>query len=506
MDQFIKELEIGEIHQRDRWQFELKSEFSSESGLQESIVRQEFYLFIPNSLQVNAYTYPKSQFYQDQTNLIRYKTPEFTLNELIDESNVDSPLNRLSKLFSPSSPNSEDFSLVEDELKLLANIVRSSIREHIRQLISIIEKKPLQKEQILVQTRHFCAVLTTLRSRYLNVQKKFVKRSQSTNQNTCFYYIDEFQNRAISYYLTGLLDYLRRNDEGLFYDVGQIVNPVLMDEKDHRKEFLKEPKICQSDSSSNEYVLYRNSLLNKFVMDVLLLNTARSSVNSRFQNLIGSLAAGIAMLFFFILFVHQGTILINNSMPFIVLTVILYILKDRIKEGLKTVSYRQFAKWFSDFKTEITSPTHKRPVGKMEEYFSYVLESELSEEITRTRNREFHDVLDAIKRPEQVLYYKKKMTLYRNGELLHSRRQSLNIIFRFNISQFLRKADNPTHEYVSIDPSTLEFSKIRLPKVYHINIILRNTYYKKREKKEIELKKFRLIIDKNGIKRVEHIH
>lgn len=506
MNRFRKELEIGEIHQRDQFQFELKSEFIPVANLKNNYFTQEFYFFIPNSLQVNQDTYSNSQFYKDQTNLIRYKTPEFTLRELCSPSNTKSPLTRLLK-YCESQPNQENVFIVEEELKLLGNVVRSSIRERVRKLVDKLDNKsfydntkPLQSE-----AQQLCEDLVEFRKRYLEVQADFSNKWTSVTLQNHFLYIDEFVSDSINYYLTGMLDRLRRSNLQNRDEVGIIIGNLLATEKRHREEILKEPTITDEDTVSNEYILYRSSLLNKYVLDALLLNTTRSSVAKRFRNLIGSIAAGIAMLFFFVLFVKGGSVFIINSSPFILLTVLLYILKDRIKESLKTLSYRQFAKWFSDYKTEITSPSGSTKVGKMEEYFSFVREDEVPEEITRMRNREFHVVLETFKRPEQVLYYKKKITLYHTDTPPDARRKALNIIFRFNISQFLIKADNPTHQYVTVDPETLEFFRAMLPKVYHLNIILKNTYFEKEKGIKTEFRKYRLILDKNGIKRVEHI-
>lgn len=79
MDEFIEDLTSGELQIRDRWQFELKSEFFPSSSQKNSHYNQEFYFFIPNALQINKLTYRKEDFYIDLTNLIRYKTPTFSL-------------------------------------------------------------------------------------------------------------------------------------------------------------------------------------------------------------------------------------------------------------------------------------------------------------------------------------------------------------------------------------------------------------------------------------------
>ena len=79
MNNFYKKLASGEIQFRDNWQFELKSEFPTIPEKKDITHTQEFYFFIPNSLQINHKTYSPEHFYRDQTNFIRFKTPIFSI-------------------------------------------------------------------------------------------------------------------------------------------------------------------------------------------------------------------------------------------------------------------------------------------------------------------------------------------------------------------------------------------------------------------------------------------
>lgn len=148
MDQFWEELETGEIHFRDKWQFELKSEFFPLPNHAKSEYTQEFYIFIPNSLQVNAETYSKEEFYQAQTSLIRFKTPEITLKELLNPLNLNSPLIKLKELLKLDLQSIKTLATAEWELKLFANIFRSSLRRELYQLMQRLEKANSENECI----------------------------------------------------------------------------------------------------------------------------------------------------------------------------------------------------------------------------------------------------------------------------------------------------------------------------------------------------------------------
>lgn len=484
MDEFWQDLVSGDIQFRDKWQFELKSEFFPRSTTKVSIYTQEFYIFIPNSLQINDQTYSKEQFYRDQTNLIRYKTPQFSLKELMDKKKIGSPLNRLRAMI--EDPQEDE---VEDELKLLGNILRSSLRNETLHLLI-----PSQFNDI--EIKNFCDEIKHFRKEFFSIREKFKAKVNNENINTFFRYTDEFISNSIDYFLTGFLQEARERSLSDISDMN--ICELIIEEKKYRE------KIAPA-TEEKEAFLYRYGLLKKFIVDALLLNTSRSSLQQKYGHYIGSISAGIAMLIYVLLFVWQGHVFVVNSEPFIILTVFAYILKDRLKESLKNISYQRALRWFSDYAIEIRSPDDKKILGVLRESFAFINEDSVSPDVLKVRNKEFHTILTTVKRAEQVIYIKKIVKMFPDEDSHLKRRKALNIIFRFNIQDFLTKASDPVHSYTTLDPETKELIHTSLPKIYHLNVILRNTYLDENMKTKIELKKFRIIIDKDGIKHIEQI-
>lgn len=500
MDKFIRELEVGEIHIRDKWQFELKSEFFASKEKKDQYYLQEFYIFIPKSLNINRETYKKESFYSDQTNFVRYKTPIFSFKEINDDQNKRSPLFRIKVMLSQKDIEEKN---IEDEIKLLGNIIRSLIRQKVLSLIKEIKKDELNheldklKDQINIFLDKFDNILQFLKKDEENFSIELLKH---------FYYVNEFIRNSIYYYFTGLLNYLRNNNKIPNKEFDHRICKIILDQTPFIEPILENLDQSYENSKNNEFIFYRSGLLNKFVLDALLLNIDRTSPDNRLNNFIGSIAAGIAMLVYVILlFVWQGSILFINTTTFILASVILYILKDRLKEGLKVISSKFAFKLFPDFTTKIKNENGKC-LGVFKESFFFLNDEKLPDEIVQARNRKFHDILEDFKRPETVIYYKKKLMMKGLDNSDFSRRYDVNMIFRFNIHHFLLKADDPQQYYLHLDEETLDIKKISLPKVYHINIIQKKTYIDPDGKKQQDLNKFRLIVDKNGIKRIEHIH
>lgn len=507
MDKFGEDFETGEIHVRDKWQFELKSEFAPIPTESKSVFVQEFYIFIPNSLQINDQTYSKARFYEDQTNLIRYKTPEFSFSELINLHNKNSPLARLQQ-FRIRIENPEEKSALEKELKLFANIFRSTLRDSVHLVLDDMKRTIDTESQVYFRETIMELIKKAQQTIliYEDEEKQLSLVWTDRESVKLFGYVRSFLSISLNQSFSTLLEFIRRLHEPVYLEVDEVLCNILKDEKKYREEKNLEPLETIQDVYLNESVLYQSSLLNKFFVDVLLLNTSRAAIDQKYRNLIGGIAAAIAMLFYILLFVWQGAVFVINSEPFILFTVILYVLKDRLKEELKTLSFNQAFKFFSDYNTEIISPSGKFVVGELKESFSFIDEKNVPETIACMRNREFHSYLETIKRPERVIYYKKNITIFQNLTKKQPQRlHALSIIFRYDIHKFLSKASDPYEPHVMLDSETLELTHVQLPKIYHINIILKNTFVLPDKTVKIELRKFRLVIDKEGIKRVENI-
>lgn len=500
LDEFLEDLKSGEIQFRDRWQFELKSEFYPRSAFSENTFHQDFYFFIPNALQVNHNTYAKDQFYRDLTNFIRYKTPEFSLKELVREDNPLSPYVRLKNL-TREVLGKKEIGQAENEIKLLGNIFRSALRNRVLTILTYAEKNDKLESDVL----SFCHDIEKAIGEIRKLEMHFLTKNSSESLRMTWNYFDEFTGNTLDYFLTGLLDKLRHGEKPLAKEADERICELIIQEKVRRDSLYHRIVLAGPGGAGREQILYRSGLLKKFIIDPLILPIHRSSIQERYGQIIAGLSAGVAMLVYILLFVWFGQAFVVTSQPFIILTVITYILKDRLKEALKALSYERALKWFSDYTTEILTPSEDGILGELKESFTFVDEGDIPKEIAEIRNKEFHTVLEMFKRKEQVIYFKRSVTMYSLISEKQKRFNALNIILRFNIKDFTEKASDPYHSYVTLDSRTKTILRMRLPKVYHLNIILKNSFLDEKKKPVIEWRKFRLIIDKNGIKQIEQV-
>lgn len=497
MNEFIKRLESEKIFAHDRAQLELKSEFIPSEKEEDQLFAQELYVFTPNSLDINPLTYSKTDFYQDRVNFIRYKTPVFSIEELLNVQNLSSPLCRTEKLIA-ETPIEKD--KLVDELKLLANVFSSALREQVRALYH--DWKDLGKKVFSY------SVSIEKQSKELFSRLKALLTELETDPSLHFckktlLYSEEYMRNSLIFFLTGLLDQVQVEKLAKNLEAKKVLQNLCLVQKNALQELRVEPEDLQKGSNEQEYFLYRQGLLNKFVFSSLFLSLQEKKYDTHLQNIVGSIAAACGMSVFLILLVLPGNVFGVDSQIFILATVVVYVIRELLKDAIKTVSLRKASRFFPDQTTIISSPKTQHPMGRMTEGYVHLPLNSLPHEISKIRNEQFHDVMEDIERPETVFHYKKTLLLH-NLNANQGRRNCLNIIFRYNIEKLLHKADDPFHRYLTLNEKS-HLQSVILPKVYHINIIMKNTTYIKKKEVKSEYKKFRLIVNKQGICRIEQI-
>lgn len=504
IEDFWTEINEGEIHARDHLQFELKSEFILHPELKKNIYKQDVFLFIPSSLQINPQTYPKDQFYHDQTNIIRYKTPSITFLELIDPQKTYSPLQRI-RFFTTLSKESFSLSKTIDELKLLGTIFRVQLRKRVHAIVQKIKQLPSfeesasQSHEISILQKEVEDVLNNFRA----LENSVLPLMHLPPLSRAFKYLDEFLSITTEEYFLILVASLR--EKGDFYaSSDQLLCKFVLKEKMYRTSHALGPSPTLNPSFSNESILYREGLLNRYILDSLRLKNVRFSLEEKHKNTLSAISAGLAMLIYMGLFVWKSPEYVLNSFPFVILAVFLYILKDRVKEGVKNLFHQKAGRWFPDFSTKIQSPNGTK-IGVLSESLTFISNEDLPRTFRHLRHYHFEDEFDILKKEETILHYKKEVVLNQQYPSHNGRRKEVTTIFRLNIHRFLEKAGEALQTTLVLDPYTQEIKEKKIPKVYHLNMIIQNSYLTDDGKEHTEVKSFQVVLDKNGIKRVEHL-
>ena len=172
-------------------------------------------------------------------------------------------------------------------------------------------------------------------------------------------------------------------------------------------------------------------------------------------------------------------------------------LKDRIKELARYYFVHRLAKKYFDNKTTIS--IKDKPIGWIKEGVDFITEDRVPEEVMAMRDRS--DLLEANNRQmaEKIILYR---TLVRiDGQVLDENIQydvsGVHDILRFNVSSFILKMENPEVP-LAVPKEEGGYEIINGERIYYINYLLQL-----KSSENVDYKRFRLILSRNGIEGIE---
>ena len=498
------------MHDRHRFEINLDMDLPHSSH---TVYELESYFFVPRSLNIGPNTYSKEDFYNNNQRYIRFKTPKICLSKLCDPGLHTSPLNRVKETISTILSGSKDQALVDlayDEFKLLGCVIRAEIRDHVMIFMAELETYIPQTEHgkrlfVVDGLEDFLHDLKYLGDEISALKSEVMEPAVPVKLREAFNFFDEYLSLIIEEYLTSLLVVLRRNKAALagFASVEKELTIMAVAHARYRAA-MNYPSVLK-EGESNEVIIYRRGVLKKFMSSVLYLKPELEESNTITQVFFG-LAAGLAMLFAVLATIYAQNRYTMNSVPFVLIIVISYIFKDRIKDWLKLLFSRNLTRWLSDREIKILDPCNSKKIGLLKEAFTFIPTAAVPPDISRIRKIDNITSIDEDGKPERVFKYKKEIALYPEKILgSHDRRKDLKDIMRFNIKDFITQADDSCVEYPFADPATGQIRTSVCSRVYHINMVIKYSYADAKGVKMIHFDRIRIVLNKEGLVRLEEV-
>lgn len=502
------------IKLHDRHRFEIKLDIDLTPSARSSY-EVETYLFVPRSLNVGPHNYHKDKFYNSSQRYIRFRTPKIGLGRLCDPSLATSPLNRIRADLARALSGSRDKGLTKqlcDEIRMLGCIVRGELRDYAgvfeEALSAYGSAAPASRSRLFVGEglENFLGDLRALETALSSLKAEISDPAVPLKVRETMAFFDEYFSLILEEYLTSLIAALRAVPEARerFGGVEKGLLEIATAQNRYRQT-MKYPSVLVP-GSSNEVLIYRRGVLKKFMSAVLYLKAEFSEWESLTQVFFG-VAAGAAMLFTVmvtIFFQHRYAM---DSLPFVLAVVISYIFKDRIKDWLKLLFSKSLTRWISDRKIDIIDAyADSARIGVLKEAFTFIQGGDVPPDITRLRRIDNITSVDEEGKPERVMKYKKKITLF--PEVIvraHERRRDLNDIMRFNVRDIIEQADDPSVDYPYVDPASGELRTAACARVYHLNMVLKYAYRSGKGPDVVHYERIRIVAGKDGIVRLEEV-
>ena len=475
----------------NKFSFELKFGFTARRKKTRNDFVVNSWIFVPNSLDINSYTYEKKDFYRDLKSNIRLITPVYLLRDILGDKT--SPIAFLEEALKQvsSAPTRTNMANYEYHIKMFVSIVKSAVRNETNHILTnkinedidfLIESYVSNISQILKYYRSLRRIINvpTLEQQLLNY----------------FFFGDTFMSNVVEQHAFRMVEFLKQKN-GKKYDIviSQLIT-LIRKEREY-KTAQGFPITTNQKASKNRQIVHQFSTIKKYAENVLFLSAKRKKDGIFKEQIFLSLAAGISMIFATaIAFSFQKTYG-NLTMPFFVALVVSYMLKDRIKELGRYYFAHKLGKSYFDHKTSIT--LNDNNIGWSKEAVDFISEDNTPPEVIRIRNRSAILEADNRNNNEKIILYRKRVRLNRKNldKCGVYPLNGIHEIIRFNIFNFTNKMDNPEVPLYILDKDDLPI-RIKGEKIYYLNLIMQFRF-----EEQLEYRRYRLVMNRTGIKELE---
>ena len=472
-------------------QFEIKLRYALPEEQATTIYDLAVYFFLPPSLGINRTDYGKGTFYRDLQSYIRLKTPEVFFPDI---ARGDSgPLSRLNAaaLRLPGDSSDRAVRLYEYQSKLFCCVLNSSLREYVERIEAA--SSPAISVRLMDAYR---IAASSLRSTYSALGPKLRNPALPSSVQTMYHFTDEHISLLLEEYTCRVIAAAPTDESGGSLR-GKLVDLVRREVAHRKTEHY--PSVA-NPSSDNEGFVYRRGVLKKYMNSALFLS-AHSGDGGRFleEGLFG-VAAGISMIFATAVLFVSTQVYGSLTGPVFFALVISYIFKDRIKERMRLYLSRKASRWLFDIKT-ILYASPKDRIGVCNESVDFLDADMVPAPVAAVRNRAHITEIEGGWVGERAIRYRKHVKLYPvriadiyDGASIHD----VNDIMRFSVAEFVRNigtVDTPISSLVDGQVSLIQGDR-----VHHLNVIVRYA-----TDGEDGFKRYRIVLNRNGIKRIETV-
>jgi hypothetical protein len=214
--------------------------------------------------------------------------------------------------------------------------------------------------------------------------------------------------------------------------------------------------------------------------------------------MIASIAAAFAMIFAIGATFLAQQLFANYSLPWAILIILGYIFKDRIKDIVRDFLITFFPHLVADKRDQLVDLITHKKIGRIRSRLKYSSIKEIPGEILRIRKHDSKILKGNVEQENVVNFHRTVLINWKSIMRRHRRVDSITGINRINIRSWLREMDKPNNRIPMIDKGEVVVKNGK--RVYHLNLVL-----KLNSSNQDEYFRFRLILCRDGILRIEKI-
>ncbi len=464
----------------DKFQFDIVLKYPFHSNMEKEKYKVKLYYFLPRNLLIDRYNYKEEDFLKDVQNLLHFSVPLKSKEELI--SSAAFSIRHIEEIIHQSVDNRDDQELLQN-FEFTMKLFVVSFKEWAVDYFRRAQKgEAVDYAEFIHDAKEIWDEFRKLKDMLLRFN--FVKHRMNV-----FLYADEY---ICIFLLSFSYQKLRIRDE-------QILKDFIRETVDYQ-ERCKYESVVEPDCE-NENVMYRSSTFRKYFLNGMFL---RPKVNqkeiNRKREYAFAIGAAVAMIFATGVAFYFQRVYGQISMMFFMSLVVGYILKDRIKEWVRDYAAEKMKGKMYDVKYELFSD-NKKNVGYRTQRLSFLKEGSVPEEILHLRRSSKILDIETEGIGQNIMLFEKHTNLYSiEIEKLFDKIgiNEITDILRFNVMGFTKNMEEADRDLYYMYENNIK--KVPADRVYHINLV-----FEFDGPEQSILKRYRLVMNKKGIKRIEEI-
>lgn len=468
----------------DKFAIEFKVGFSGREDVKDERFDVNTWIFVPNGLDINKNTYSKDRFYTDMKSNVRLITPSFALKDMVGEEAV--PYKNLKKAVEEvvAEATPERRSEFEFQLKLFGSIFKSSVRD-----ASGVVVRNLSDAHCQERCEAFAADVRLVLSSYRGLAALMGDLPKELYAKYAF--TDEFMSHQVEIRALRTIRSMDQQNNPALEPGRKALEQLFVEEETYKIQQGYSHAVI-GDEKNNRQLVYRHSLLKKYIESALFLKVNTTQDGKAVKQISFSLAAGLAMMVSMLVTLPFQKYLGNYPYLIFIILILIYMLKDRIKELTRWMFAYQLKDKYYDNKTVVS--IKDKQVGWIKEGMDFITDDKVPAEVMALRGRSTLEADNAFLE-EKIILYRKKVEVDQGLLKNHYNYdfKGINDIMRYHINFLTKKMDNPESVVHCLDEEH-RLHALKADRVYTLFFVLQFKWAD-----QVEYKVFRVVVNRNGI-------
>jgi hypothetical protein len=458
----------------------------------------DLYMFNPYQLGITQDRYGTARFLRDMRSYTRYEATLISLAKLADPACELSPLTRIFDMLKDASM-ARDISekAMLHELRGLSSMFHNQLGETRRVLTSML-KSGMHAKDIMESLALFLHDTDIFLARFRALRPLFVDPRLQEDSRLALDWADESISLTTEKTFMRLYKLFGQSPE---LTAAGAVRERLEREQQHRRDHHYPIVADLSNPIANEYYLYRDGQLKKWMEAFMFMSCDPANTLMRFTQIFMGAAAGMAMGFAVLVTFFASRLFLDYSLPWAIMIIVAYIAKDRIKEIMRNAMIACLPKLVADQINDLIDPANNVKVGVTRARVRFCAPDDVPD-VVRQFRRQQGNPFTAMIPPENVIHFHKDVYIDSARFMSsHRRLEALADIMRFKLDAWLDNMDDPVSTLRRLDGDKIQ--TVQAKRVYHINLIVGLS-----EQGNDGLPayfRYRLILTREGIVRIEEI-